>query len=248
MTSQLTVPDRVLNFIQRYFQLKVANSYTEIPYYINESGFLVSPVSAGKGSPDEIEHKIAQKIKNNNEIKNPSDAYELLKTHCLGIDCSGLVYQIYDFWLKNEAKGNLADYLIKIPVWKLRKFISRKFKPQSSVSADELTSEPFAKKIDINEIKSGDLIRTQGGKHVLFIYKIDYEADKPKKIYYVESTKFYEKNGLVRGYIEFEDEINLASAKWTDEGKTNEENHTYKGFRVIMNDNGVFRPKLPILG
>jgi hypothetical protein len=243
------LPEEVQKFIDRYFALDVAGKKVICPYFMNIGGIFKDSVMAGKGDPLEIEAKAADIF---SHISLVDKSEEFIRTemldHGLGVDCSGLVYQILNKWLRDVAnKGEFKDYLPKQKTFNPRKMVSRLLKPQSSVNADMLTSEPISTKVEIKDIQPGDMIRTRGGKHILFITEVEYNADKtPKTLTFVNSTTYYIRNGMRYGKIHLNHELNLSTSTWDDNDPGEATNFAYKGYRELMDNNGVFRPNLPI--
>jgi hypothetical protein len=239
-----TLPEYVKTFIDNYFELNIAGYKIKCPYYINEIGVLRPPVLAGKGTPQDIQYEVSKYIWDD---ITEEEIWDLMVQKNIGIDCSGFVYNIYDYWIKVQSNGveSLGDYLPQVPFWNIRKYFSRLLKPQNSVSADEFTSPPFSKSISINEVLPGDLIRTRGGKHVLFVVEVYKYDNFVEKISFVHSAREYKRHGVRRGEIIFDKTQSLKSANWIDIPEE-DENYVYKGFRESINSNGFFRPNLPI--
>jgi hypothetical protein len=242
------IPLEVQRFINKYFELSIAGKRIVCPYFINTGGFLKEPVFAGKGDPGAIEEKATGIFSHISMVDKTED---LIRTEMvengLGLDCSGLVYQVLDFWLKDSGKGELKDYLPKFHSINPRKILSRIAKPQASVSADMFTSTPLSKKVDVREVLPGDLIRTRGGKHILFVTEVEYENDStPKVITFVNSAREYKRHGVRYSKIYLDKSLNFSAAKWEDDDPDEPVNIAYKGWRDLTTNNGIFRPELPL--
>jgi hypothetical protein len=85
--------------------------------------------------------------------------YNFQKKNHLGIDCSGLVCQLLNFYFETNLNPR-------------------------KTSAKMLTSAPISKKIKPSEIKTGDLVQQKNGHHVLFI--IEKQGNTIK---YVDSSQ-----------------------------------------------------------
>ncbi|MCU0375644.1 MAG: hypothetical protein MUF24_10070 [Chitinophagaceae bacterium] len=59
---QKSLPQNVINFIERYINLNINQKKITTPYFINQSGWFRKPVYAGKGTPDEIESEVKGRI------------------------------------------------------------------------------------------------------------------------------------------------------------------------------------------
>jgi len=137
--------------------------YIGIPYFSNVGKYKNNGdnVLVGKGTAKEIALTTIE-VANRENIKltdfTPRQIYMFQKKHHLGIDCSGLACNLFNFY----QNANLD----------VRK-----------TSAAMLTSPPLSVKIDINLASTGDLIRQKNGHHLLFIIeKIN------NTIYYVDSS------------------------------------------------------------
>ncbi len=238
----LRAPKAVFDEIEKFANMEIAGKKISCPYFINSGGFLKSPVYSGKGTPDEIVLEIKKYLtKIGNHEYSEEELIQIMKSKGIGIDCSGLVYDLLDIWVR-ENKISLTQNLPKVNLINIRKFISRMIKPQNSINADEFTSEPFGERVNIIDIKPGDLIRTRAGKHILIILEVEYdERLTPKKIKYLESASKYKKDGVRYGEIYLNDDLNLNTSRWVTSPRE-DINFTYEGWREGINTNGVFRP------
>lgn len=136
--------------------------YIGIPYYTNRPKKISSEaVNVGKGNAKEIALKTIE-LANKNNLKildlSSQQIYNFQKKNKIGIDCSGLVCHLLNFYF--NSKLNVRH-----------------------TSADMLTSLPLSQKIDFQDLKTADLIRQKNGHHVLFV--IEKIGDK---IIYVDSS------------------------------------------------------------
>lgn len=238
------LPNKVYKFIDKYFNLRIKGFIVSTPYYINKFGLAKHPVAAGKGDPYEIEEIANEKLKSVN-VSSEVEIYNLLSKHNIGIDCSGLVFNIYKYWL-SLFNYDIKNYLSKVHILNIRKYFSRKFKPQSSINANELTSLPFSNKLErIVDVLPGDLIRTRGGKHVLFITRVVKNEFLVKEIEFVHSAAEYQRNGIRKGLIILDQNQSLNLAEWIDMPQE-EKNFARLGYKEKINNNGIFRPNIPI--
>lgn len=155
--------------------------YLGLPYTKNviKNGKIVDEqILGGKGNWKEIKNetqKIAKKEDINLSELNPVQLYNFQKKHHIGIDCSGLVCQLLNFYFHAELNPRRT-------------------------SADMLTSAPISRQIDINQIKTGDLIRQKKGHHVLFIVN-----KKGNTINYVDSS--FSGRGVKYGQFDITDKL-----------------------------------------
>lgn len=160
--------------------------YLNIPYFIN---FTKNPNQkhdwqVGKGDWRQIQ-KYTQTIASQEKIDlsklDRQQLYNFQKKHHIGIDCSGLTYHLSDFLHQLTKNTPIQPHLIGT---------EGKTGPRR-LSAHLLTSLPNAIPIlDKTNIQIGDLIRTDKGKHVLYIYKKTKD-----KIFYIHSRR---QNRLVK--------------------------------------------------
>lgn len=144
--------------------------YVGIPYMINvihDGKIIKERFLGGKGNWKDIQketQKLAKQEKIDLKKLTPKQVYNFQKKHKIGVDCSGLVSQLLNFY------GRLLDKKVDL-------------NPRRT-SADMLTSSPLSKKIDdLNSIQTGDMIRQKNGHHVLFIIE-----KTGKTISYVDSS------------------------------------------------------------
>jgi len=151
-------------------RIKLIELQEEIGYYIGlpysknilkDGKIIKEQFLGGKGNYRQIATetiKLAQK-QNIDLIKlSNQEFYNFQKKNHLGIDCSGLVCQLLNF------------------------YFDAKLEPRKT-SADMLTSAPISKEIKPNEIQTGDLVRQKKGHHVLFIIE-----KQKNIIFYVDSS------------------------------------------------------------
>jgi hypothetical protein len=200
------------------------NSYLGIPYFSNvKKSTSPENVLVGKGSAKEIALKTIE-LANLESIKlldlTSSQIYNFQKKHDLGIDCSGLVFNLLQF-----IKPNINNILIG----------TEGIKGVRRLSASLLTSPPNATKInDYNSVKTGDLIRVDDGKHVLFVIEKIGNI-----IYYVHNSGKTKTKGVHLGTLEIVNpQQPLNHQKWSDVTKEN------KNYNTLINskkDDGFYR-------
>ena len=159
------------------------------------------------------------------EIKKESSDYKLLKKNGLGIDCSGLVYHLLDFYAQLQGLDSVYNHLIGT---ENKKGVRR-------VSANLLTSYPNSFPIKtIADIQTGDLIRLDSGKHVLFVME-----NTNKVIRYVHSGNKTKTRGVHWGEIKIINPSKTLDSQQWNEIDLNE--HPYSSYFDPANGDGVFR-------
>lgn len=144
--------------------------YIGIPYWKNtlkDKKIIKEGFMGGKGSCKDIALKTVE-LANEQNIKlldlTPKQIYNFQKKNKIGIDCSGLAVNLLNFYVKLQNK--------EIP-----------FENPRKISANILTKSPISHPIkNLEDIQTGDLIRSKNGHHVQFIIeKIS------NTIFYIES-------------------------------------------------------------
>lgn len=211
------VPQKVQNFIDRYFNLELGGKKVTCPYYINNKKFrqrMGLRVLIGKGNPNEIEKEslIYEKLRGvdfNNMTEE--EIREFLRKSRIGIDCSGFVVHVLDKWLRLNKKRHLWKY-IRYPRQSLYRKIARWLRPVENISAKILTNDENTIKVkNLNNVKPGDLIRyklPKRGKslqepyHVMLITEVKKEKGRVEDFTFVNSTMQYgEGNGVRYGKV-----------------------------------------------
>jgi hypothetical protein len=138
--------------------------YIGLPYSKNilkDGKIIKEQFLGGKGNCRQIATetiKLAQQQRIDLTKLGNREIYNFQKKNHLGIDCSGLICQLLNFYYQANLNPR-------------------------KTSADMLTSKPLSQKINPDEIKTGDLVRQKNGHHALFII-----SKKGNIIDYVDSS------------------------------------------------------------
>ncbi len=177
---------------------KLDNLKTEISHYLGLPYFSNNGVKrvissenslVGKGTAQEIALKTIE-LANQQNIKllelDTKGLYNFQKKNKIGIDCSGLAFNLLHF-----LDSTIEDRFIGTEG---KKGVRR-------LSANLLTSPPNSSLIsDIKSITTGDLIRVNKGKHVLFIVEVIDD-----KVIYVDSSQNNKPKGVSYGSLNIND-------------------------------------------
>lgn len=145
--------------------LEEISKYQNLPYFSNSGRHQINSSDialVGKGSAHQIAIATIEAANRENvKLADLSSAqiYNFQKKHHLGIDCSGLACQLLNF------------------------YFSLSLNPRK-ISANQLTSLPLSAAVELNDIRTGDLIRQKNGRHVLFV--INRLRDT---VFYVDSSR-----------------------------------------------------------
>jgi len=165
------------------------NHYLGIPYYINKTDSQnVSLV--GKADHKQINlatQKVAKSENLNLTKLSSQDIYRLQKRHHIGIDCSGLVYHLLDFYYKQNTGKSIQNLVIgtddKTGPRRINAYMFSH--PQNSHLIK-----------DFSQIKTADLIVTNHRKHILFVVDIN-----KNQISYVHSSQKTKIRGVHYGRL-----------------------------------------------
>ena len=207
--------------------------YLGIPYFINtpKNTDQDSDAKVGKGNFEQIAKLTIQKAKfTNTDLSNatPEQIYQFQKKHQIGIDCSGLVFHLLNALSMYLFNQDLNLILIGTNG---KKGVRR-------LSAHLLTSPPNAIEVkDYESIQTGDLIRMDQGKHVLFVIeKINHQIN------YVHSSHQTKKRGVHLGQISIIDsKKTLNHQNWSD---VTLDDKNYSQLFYPNKGDGIFRLKI----
>ena len=207
--------------------------YLGIPYFINtpKNKDQDSDAKVGKGNFEQIAKLTIQKANlTKTELLNatPQQIYKFQKKHHIGIDCSGLAFHLLN---------TLSIYLFNKDLNLILIGTDGK-KGVRRLSAHLLTSPPNAIEIkDYDSIQTGDLIRLDQGKHILFVIeKIN------NKINYVHSSHQTKKRGVHLGQISIIDsKKTLNHQNWSD---VTLDDKNYSQLFYPNKGDGIFRLKI----
>jgi len=214
-------------------QLKLEiQKYLGIPYFSNTSSVKSdNNAMVGKGTAREIA-LTAIELANKQNIKlqdlTAVEIYRFHKKNKIGIDCSGLVYHLCDYYYYLKTGKNIYSEL---------KGTEDKKGPRR-LSANLLTSPPNAIAIkNLNDIQTADLIRMDQGKHVIFI------IEKIKNtISYVHSSQKTKQKGVHYGHIKIiNPSQDLSTQLWSD---STLKKTSYQSLFSPKDGDGVFRLKV----
>lgn len=227
------LPKKVRSFINIYLNLHLNGKKVPCPYYINikiAKQRMGLRVLIGKGTPEEIiqESLVYEKLRGVDFNKmNVQEIRDFMIKRHIGIDCSGFVVQVIDYWLQEKGKRHLWMYL-KYPKQSLYRKIARFLRPVENISAEMLTNDENTIPIkNLNNICVGDLIRSKVPKrlsnlddmnHVMLVSDTKCENGKVTSFKYVHSTRLYgEEHGVRTGEVIVKDaKRDLCYQEWKD--------------------------------
>lgn len=221
------------------------------PYFINDRVRKDLRAMVGKGTPEEIimEARIWEKLKGIDfDSITEAEAKEFLKNTHVGIDCSGFVVHILDYWYKQNTKKHIWSFL-KIPNQTMFGWLKYKLRPVEKLGAEIITDDINCRIIELKDVAPLDLIRSKSRKanadHIMMVLEVEKDENQiPLRLKYVHSTPYFGKyNGVKFGEIQITDLTKpLEEQKWLEtdfDGSV----PTLEGFKINAGDNGLRRLK-----
>lgn len=242
------IPAQVQELIDQYMGLDIAGKKVQTPYYINlkkAKGQLRALV--GKGTPEEIVEEVliyARLRGFDLASATPDEIREFMIKQDIGIDCSGFVAQVLNYWLKLKGHSSLRSKISfnNASLWHKFKTALR---PIENIGANRMTNNDNTTPISLNEIMPGDLIRLKGlrgGHHITVIVETTRQDNALTAFKYAHSSTHYDnKNGVKYGEVEITD-INkeLKDQNWKELDQKGE-CPTLKQLLKEYEDNGLRR-------
>ncbi len=242
-------PAEVNQIIEHYRNIQVEGKTVVCPYFRNVKRVRAELRSlVGKGTPEEIEEEIRiyGKLRGFDLQKSSQkEIREFMQMQGIGIDCSGFVSQVLDVWVQSLGKGRIWNN-IKFPKTTFYRSIIRMFRPVENISADLLTSELNTEKVELKNVRVGDLLRLKGlqrGHHVAIVTEVERsEKGVLQSFKYAESSENYgDENGVRISEVQIIDERKeLKDQKWLGVDK-NDVCWTLKQLEREYEDNGLRR-------
>lgn len=223
--------------VYQYTHLPMGGKKVRCPYWVDKIKKKIWGPFGGKGSPEQIVEATLMAAKKEGINLNGLSAAQIrsfLKRNRIGIDCSGLVFNLLDALDKEGGGNGLAD---DIPGAK-GKFLIR-------ASVKMLTNNKVSVPVKvIKEIKMGDMIRLGGRTHIVVITAIKKEkTGKIKEIIYAHSSPRTKVSGVHKARIKIKEEAaGLEKQDWLEKTRRGE-NYGQKYFRPEKGD-GIRRLKI----
>lgn len=226
---------KIRKFIKDFTGMAIYGLIINCPYWMNkikEGKVTLRGFANGKGSAGEIKEELLKRLKSlpsGSEFEITADSLrKFAKRERIGIDCSGFAYRFLDELVKLKYEGCQIEDLSEI----FQGGMGR-------TNADTLTGDKYCIKMEaIDDYKTGDLIRINGGKHVAVIWE-----KRNDQLVYVHSHDNTVIKGVHEGSIKIVNKFKpLDFQKWLEKTETGE-NFGKKKFDSAKGD-GVFRLKI----
>lgn len=244
-------PQEIREAITAYQHLVLGGKEVCTPYYINANRTKDLRAMIGKGAPEEIviEARIWEKLKGVDFTAMSSiEIKKFLEGRNLGIDCSGFIIHVLDGLYKARLNKHVWNYL-KIPQKGVIASLKYYLRPVEKLGAEVITNAENCITIDLQDVKTGDLIRSKAKKtnahHIMIVTTVKRNQDGAvTALTYTHSSPYYgDRNGVKEGEILVSDQNKpLWEQTWLEKDEHGV-NHTYEGFMVNVEDNGLRRLK-----
>lgn len=186
----------------QYTHLPLGRKKVICPYWINNLKLGIFGPYGGKGTPEEIVQATEDEAKKANldlEKMTKEEITAFMKRKKIGIDCSGFVFWMLDVLDKEKGGNGIAD---DIPN-SVGKFLP------SRANVAMLTNEKVICSIRIKEVKVGDMIRLDKGRHVAIVMRVVRELGdigEVKEIEYAHSSSRTKTSGVHNAKIKIIDQ------------------------------------------
>ncbi|MBM3208673.1 hypothetical protein FJZ40_00045 [Candidatus Shapirobacteria bacterium] len=223
--------------LYQYTHLPIGGKKIRCPYWMDKIKKGICGPSGGKGSPEQIVEATLMAAKKegiNLDELSTKQIKAFMKRNRIGIDCSGLAFNLLNVLDKEKGGKGLAE---KIPGAK-GKFLVR---ANVRMLTDRNVSMPVS---SVSDIKIGDMIRLRGGRHIAVVAAVKKSrSGKITEITYTHSSPKTAVSGVHSAKIKVKDEARrLENQEWLEETK-DDKNYGKFAFSPLRGD-GVRRFKL----
>jgi len=195
---------RIKSFVQGYLEMDLGPITVHCPYWMNkiqDGKVAVRGKFNGKGTSKQIKKTLLTALRRYSLKKDftPEFIRKLAKRQRIGIDCSGLVYRTLKYVLTTKSQKHKLNEIFPEGV--------------NKTNSDMLTNRSISLRIGRSkDIRSTDLIRMNGGHHVLLVIQND-----GKYIEYIHSSDQPKINGVHKGKIKIiNPEAQLDKQQWLE--------------------------------
>ncbi|MDP3888698.1 MAG: hypothetical protein Q8Q24_01500 [bacterium] len=219
------------NFLDQYFNFEIAGKKVTLPYWMNKLGKEIYGPHGGKGTPEEIRSdtlEAAEKENKDLEKMPLEEIYSFMKQNRIGLDCSGFAYQILNFLDLEKGGDGISNSVAGVNGMGITK-----------TNADALTNGINSVQVEnLKEVRPGDLIRMDGGRHVMVI--VDTNS---KEIIYAHISASTKKEGPHLAKINIiNPDGGIEKQNWEELSK---DNRNYRDFALRLNlGDGIRRLKI----
>ena len=242
------LPDEVAEIANAFLNIEIEGKTFPSPYFMNKAKSFAHASLSGKGTPGQITDLVkstAYAFSFDLKTASVNEIRQFMLKNDIGIDCSGLAYQLMNKWVMLK-KGKPLIKFLKMPRNPLRKALIN-MRSISQISAEKLTNLENTDPVALRNIEPGDLIRAKGipkGDHVLVVTDVERDKGIVKSFEYIQSiSKYGDENGVRLGKVIVKNQLEpLEKQEWTDKDKDGI-NYTLEEYKYKVEDNGIRRLK-----
>lgn len=230
MDSKLLAEEALQQLAHEYVNFEITGKQVKIPYVLGYGRWQFWN-SSGKGTPEMIRNELVSKAQYHDfDLHNATtfEIFDFMRTHRIGVDCSGLVYHLLDAYVQALLHKPLSSFLVRYNgnFGKIEKLLLS-YKRYRRINAKTLTSPLNTTEVyAVKNIEIGDLIRISRERdHVLLVTKINRDQDGTiTNVQYIHSSSVHtQKRGPHYGEIVvLEPEKGLESQNWLETTKQND--------------------------
>lgn len=193
-------------FLDSYLNFKIVGKKVTLPYWMNKLEQGIYGPLGGKGTPEKLRELVIESAKESGlGLKKMSgeEIHLFMKEKRLGLDCSGFAYQILNFLDLERGGDGLENSVIGV----------NGQMGISKTNADTITNADNSFPIEgYQQIKAGDMIRLNGGKHIAVITEVN-----DKEIIYIHISAFTKVKGPHLDRIKIiNPELDLGGQEWSE--------------------------------
>jgi len=220
-----------------YTHLPLGGKKVRCPYWSNRQRILLTGPFKGKGTPKQILQatiKSAQEHHLDLSKLSAGDIRKFMEHHRIGVDCSGFVYHMADALEKERGSKGIEDSIQGVKGKGVRK-----------VNAFSLTNDQNSFIIKtVKDVKVGDFIRLNGGKHIAIILRVKRNQDSiPLEVTYSHSGRLSAVTGVHTARFFVKDlKTGLNGQKWFE--KTRKDYDFLKTSFLEKDGDGIRRLKI----
>lgn len=173
-----------------YTHLLLGGKAVRCPYWSNEEKNLIPGPFKGKGTPKQISEattKRALDLGLDLEKMSSAEIRSFMVREKIGVDCSGFVYHLADGLDKEKGGQGILEKVAGVNG-------NGPFKVNAFCLTNDRNSLPVE---SVAEIRIGDFIRLNAGKHIAIVLRINKDRQKTtKEVIYAHSAFFSKMTGV----------------------------------------------------
>jgi len=222
------------NLFFQYTHLPIGGKQIPCPYWMNRLKAGILGPFGGKGTPQQIVQatlSAAQEEKIDLSKLSTEEILKLMSKHHIGVDCSGFVYWMLDAFDRERGGNGIADDIFcpDPPLKPTRANVATLASPQSVVP------------VDLKEVKVGDVLLLNKGRHIAIITRVFREGEIIKKIEYAHSSSKTEIKGVHKATVQINNpSLSLKEQKWEEKDKKGK---SYSKTNFFGEKDGLYRLK-----